>query len=684
MKTTISKLSHGKKARETKALEDALQKLPKNLANFIRMQIKLHSRKKHGRRYSPEMKSIAISLFHAGGKAYRLLSKLFILPDKSSIHRYISKLPSSTGISQAALKIIEQKVKQMSPRDKLCTLCMDEVSLKTHLFYSIKSDKIIGLEDFCLYRTNKVATSALVLLLQSISGNWKQPIAYYLVNGGCPRDELESIIKGAIDKVESIGLNVVVVLSDMGSNFYSLALHLNVTPEQPWFIHNDKKYFLMFDPPHLIKCVRNNLMKYCFRFGQYVAAWKDIEDLYEKDSALPIRSAPKLTEKHIHPTNFNKMRVKLATQVLSHTVAASLCMYASLGGLPSTAMGTAEFVLKFDSVFDCVNCSTLHSTKKLKCPLNDISPNNEFMKEAINFITGLKVFNGNEDVTSRIKCLKGWAVTLSAILAIWDHLSANHDFKYILTRRLNTDPLENFFGTIRQQGGGGNNDNPTPVQFVSAFRKLFFSSFLTSSAINCAADFDNLIAQCTDNKKSSTLVLAAKTQSQTLEIGPIDYKDPSVVSNIVKENAITYVAGYLLHKCSQKHSCSTCKEAQESIDLDGNNKHLCYFKAYDQDKSQIGGLHAPSASFLKYIVELEAIFFKNFSIFTKSSSVGADILKLLKKEPVPFKYCEEFPLAYLQKLFLRMRIYYSLKFANRDLRTTKNKKDRKYMKVAHL
>ena len=277
MKTTISKLSYGKKARENKALEDALQKLPKNLANFIRMQMKLHLRKKHGRRYSSEMKSIAISLYHASGKAYRLLSKLFILPEKSSIHRYISKLPSSTGISQAALKIIEKRVKQMSRRDKLCTLCMDEISLKTHLFYTIKSDKIIGLEDFSLYRTNKVASSAVVLLLRSISGNWKQPVAYYLVNGGCPRDELESIMKGAIDRVESIGLNVVAVLSDMGSNFHSLALHLNIAPEHPWFIHNDKKYFVMFDPPHLIKSVRNNLMKYSFRFGQHVATWKDIE-----------------------------------------------------------------------------------------------------------------------------------------------------------------------------------------------------------------------------------------------------------------------------------------------------------------------------------------------------------------------------------------------------------------------
>ena len=150
LNTTISKLSQGKKAREMKALEDALQKLPTHLANFIRMQIKLHSKKKHGKRYSSEMKSIAISLLHASGKAYRLLSKLFILPNKSSVHRYISKLPSSTGISQAALRIIEKKIKQISPRDKLCTLCMDEVSLKTHLFYSIKKDQIIGLKDFSL------------------------------------------------------------------------------------------------------------------------------------------------------------------------------------------------------------------------------------------------------------------------------------------------------------------------------------------------------------------------------------------------------------------------------------------------------------------------------------------------------------------------------------------------------
>ena len=60
------------------------------------------------------------------------------------------------------------------------------------------------------------------------------------------------------------------------------------------------------------------------------------------------------------------MNVKLATQVLSHTVAATMCKYVCVGALPSSAMGTAEFIEKFDSIFDCVNSSSLQSTKVLK------------------------------------------------------------------------------------------------------------------------------------------------------------------------------------------------------------------------------------------------------------------------------------------------------------------------------
>ena len=222
---------------------------------------------------------------------------------------------------------------------------------------------------------------------------------------------MEDLVKEAIDKVKGIGLNVVVVLSDVGSNFQSLDNSLCITPENPWFIHKGQKYFLMVDPLHLMKCVRNNLMKYTFKFKNYQAQWKDIEQFYNKDKELPIRAAPKLTDKHIRPNNFEKMKVRYVMQILSHTVAASLCTYISVGGLSPTAMGTAELLSKFDS-FDCINSSTISCTKRLRHAVTKTSSHTSFLKEMFNFIDKLKVFNRNEDVTGRTRCLKGWLVSI--------------------------------------------------------------------------------------------------------------------------------------------------------------------------------------------------------------------------------------------------------------------------------
>ena len=121
------------------------------------------------------------------------------------------------------------------------------------------------------------------LLIRSISGNWKQPISHALVSGSCPTDFLDGLIREAIEKLDVIGLRVIVVMSNMGSNFHSLAMHLGITPDKIWFTHNNKVYFLMFDPPHLIKCICNNFMIYTFKFGNLVASWKDIETFYNKD-----------------------------------------------------------------------------------------------------------------------------------------------------------------------------------------------------------------------------------------------------------------------------------------------------------------------------------------------------------------------------------------------------------------
>ena len=52
------------------------------------------------------------------------------------------------------------------------------------------------------------------------------------------------------------------------------------------------------------------------------AQWKHFEMFYDIDSQNSIRMAPKITKKHVSLPPFTNMRVRLATQVFSHTVAA--------------------------------------------------------------------------------------------------------------------------------------------------------------------------------------------------------------------------------------------------------------------------------------------------------------------------------------------------------------------------
>ncbi len=219
-----------------------------------------------------------------------------------------------------------------------------------------------------------------------------------------------------------------------------------------------------------------------------------------------------------------------------------------------------------------------------------------------------------------------------------------------------------------------------------AFRKLFFSSFFNSSTGNCAEDFDDLLAQFAKakSKKSNVPAMAAPPKvSPNLDIGTVDYRDNEVTENLLKDNPIAYVAGYLLQKCFKHHECSTCREAVVTDEIGDNRNLLCFFKAYKSDKS-FGGLLAPTAPYLQYVIQLDDLFVKDFSMYTKSDGVGKSILTKLQCVPVSFQHCPEFPFEYPLKLFLHMRIHYSIKFANRNLSSCKNKKSKKYIKVTHL
>lgn len=85
-----------------------------------------------------------------------------------------------------------------------------------------------------------------------------------------------------------------------------------------------RNYIYFYDTPHLLKSVRNNLIKYDFLMNGHPVKWQYIKDFYNRDSQMSLRLAPKLSSKHIYCNTFEKMRVCLAAQVFSRSVAAGI------------------------------------------------------------------------------------------------------------------------------------------------------------------------------------------------------------------------------------------------------------------------------------------------------------------------------------------------------------------------
>jgi hypothetical protein len=352
--------------------------------------------------------------------------------------------------------------------------------------------------------------------------------------------------------------------------------------------------------------------------------------LYEKDSALSIRCCPKLTDKHINPNGFQKMKVKYATHILNNTVAAAILMYVSLGGLPPSAAGTAEFISTFDNIFDSLNSSKLKCSKLHRRAWSANFLHKQFIPDALAFVKSLKVKNAatGEDVTNRLRCLKGFKITLNSVMLLWQELQQKFSLQFLFTRRLNQDPLENYFGAVRQQGG--NSDNPTPIQVSRAFKKLFYDNFLVSSLGNWTKDLDNVLAGTTFTPISSS---SSKNAS---EIDVTDYKSVSLQSNLIGMNAIAYVSGYLLKKCLKKHQCEICRSKLVRDNLVDSSKLFCYFKSYQAQMEKTGGLLAPSTEFLAYITDLEGIFVQVLATIVHKVGLGKSKSLLSNLPNFPF------------------------------------------------
>ena len=238
--------------------------------------------------------------------------------------------------------------------------------------------------------------------------------------------------------------------------------------------------FFFADSPHLLKTARNCLYnsgsgsrsRLMWNDGNYVL-FHHIANLFYSDQELALHSLPKLTLDHIVLTSYSKMKVKLATQVLSKSVAIALEESGD-----EEVLGTAKFCRMMNDFVDCTNVrSTTEYVRKRNDLIKPYSSCDDsrltwlkdvFLQYLDDWKRSTLTRPGVYSLDDRGKMFLSIQTYNGLKISVNSHVEAikfllSQGFQYVLTERFMQDVLEDYFG--HQRAKGGRSDNPTAQQF---------------------------------------------------------------------------------------------------------------------------------------------------------------------------------------------------------------------------
>lgn len=136
---------------------------------------------------------------------------------------------------------------------------------------------------------------------------------------------------------------------------------------------------------------------------------------------------------------------------------------------------TAEFCKNINDAFDILNCRNFHSTSEFSKQLRQETQYLLFEK-IDNLKSIFKKLNKLLTNSNRKTGFVGLIICLMNVKDLYNDYVSTNKLKFILTYKLNQDHLEMFFSAIRSRCGF--NNNPSALQFRTAYRRLLVRNFI--------------------------------------------------------------------------------------------------------------------------------------------------------------------------------------------------------------
>ena len=235
-----------------------------------------------------------------------------------------------------------------------------------------------------------------------------------------------------------------------------------------------ERIFFICNVPHLLKTTRNNLenshghlnTKNLMKNAKSIS-WAHIVSTVEEDMSQQLNRLPRIKEEHIHLSPQLRMRVKLAAQVLSSTMANAMRMRSK----PELSE-SAVFCETFDKWFDCLNGRCLKASKPDLRPYyaNNVNdPRYQWLeKEFLGWLSAWETeVEALPDLSKTQKnkllmsyqTIQGLRITTKSFVTLAPILLSEEGAQFLLPEKFNQDRLEVFFAKLRR--GCGDSDNPT-------------------------------------------------------------------------------------------------------------------------------------------------------------------------------------------------------------------------------
>lgn len=593
----------------------------------------LHSGISKGEKYPENVRHFCFSLMYYSPKAYEVIRRTFSnhLPCVSTIRNwyYNSDIVAEPGLQEARLNVLKKiahDYKEKNGSQLVCSLVFDEMNIRKQIFWSSDQLKSVGfVSNENASTEDAIAKQAFVILLNGLNVNFEFPLTYHFIDS-LNHAKRKDLLFEAISAATNCGLHISNVTFDgLEANISMckmLGADLDVLSNdfKPFFINpiSGEKIYIIVDPSHMIKLVRNTLAlkKVIYDETNRKIEWRYIEALYEysKKNSYKVH---KLTKKHMQ-WDKNIMNVRLAVETLSESVASSMqFMMEQKHPDFQGAEATIEFIRKMNTLFDIFN--TKHATNQ-NLFKNALSSGNQrivfdFLDSCSQYIKSLqleetrittdKKTKQKTEKPVRISLLssrrkagfRGFIIDMLSVKTMYKELVENSSvLKSLPTYYLLQDVIELFFGKIRACCGF--NNNPNVNQFKGAYRKLLSNMKILSPEHSNCRIFDGDLP---DNPLYSNIYFVSSHRSKMIkhideelyhqqkddilkeaaELEQIESCDHLL--DVTKDFSISHIASFIEKKIIEcpRFYCDSCKnifvenEKSSVIDFGGSKSKPC-------------------------------------------------------------------------------------------------------------